>query len=1298
MAITFKAAASHLVSERFVIESKLGSGGFGVVYRAFDQELGSAVALKTLHQTNPRTLFRFKREFRALADITHPNLVTLYELISEDSLWYFTMELVDGVDFLRWVGNGRVLASGGPTAEAAGAATVEIDSGLGADTSELARPETMNTAELRAASGDRRGRCFDEERLRPTLAQLTRGIMALHHMGKLHRDVKPSNVLVDHAGRVRLLDFGMVIDFGGRRSLVEELEHSAEPGRVTFAGTPRYMSPEQAMGEQLDEATDWYAVGVMLYEALTGGQVPVTGDTPLQLLLRKQSADPPAVDQVATDVPGDLAELCMALLNRTPHERPGGADILDLLGEMNATASTQAVRTSATFRRAPFVGRANDLEALRRALTRSIHGDQLSVVNVCGSSGMGKTALVHRFLESLGQEAFSPLVLQGRCYENESVPYKALDSLIDELSSHLYRFSQDEVSTWLAGDVDALTRLFPVLGRAPAIREAVDKCEPAEMDSTTLRTRAFRALRNLLVGLSRKHALVVFIDDVQWGDEDSAILLKALLAPPQPPALFLVMTWRSEDAETSPFLSTFLPALDKLDESLHRLDLSVGELTETEAVELATSLLDERGRQAPERIAAIAREAHGNPFFIDELARHTRMYDTGPDSDLSSLGDVIFRRVTELDPAARRLLEVLAVAGQPVRRQVVRAVAGLEEDEPSALATLRGEHLIRVKSARDYEWLEPYHARIGETLVDRIDHDQLVDYHERLAVTYEAQSHFDPATIARHFLAAGNDEKAGHYSLLAARRAGEALAFERAARLYEQALELRPWPEMRTDILEELGNTYGYLGRGKRAAEAFSQAAELADDTRALDFRIRAAEQLLRGGQFDEGMGALEAVLRQTGFEPPTSTFRTILSVVWKRMRLFQRGFDVEPRPREDIPGATRSRIEALWTAAKMLGAIDPLMGGYYHYHTIHEALDAGSPSHLALAFSQQAAQEAAAGPTPPLAEELLERAERLIEVCDDPEYVRGYVYFLRGFIHYTDGEFADGRRLMRQARQILTDGCTGVIWETTTFQFFEFFPTYWLGRFDVFAAEMPRLLEHAVDRNDVFHMVALRTWRYPAHLAADEPRRAHDDLEQALSDWTRHGYHMQHFWYLQGAVETALYEGNGLNAWSLLAEHRGPLRRSMLLRTEVIERIFWHLTARSAVAALRRTNGLLGRLRLRRAARRALAKLREPRPTHWTKPLADMVEAELHALHGRDQRAIGLLEAAEAGLMEVDLALHARAARRRRGELVGGEEGAELIRSADLWMSERGIANPAAMTAMITGGPRHPRRRLLGK
>jgi serine/threonine protein kinase len=149
-------------TSRFDVIRLLGAGGMGNVYLVHDRQTDAQVALKILNEAAGIDLYRFKREFRALADFRHPNLVTLYELFSEGELWFFTMEYVAGVPFDRFLPTSSSVPS-------------------------------------------------DLRRLRRTTLQLCEGVQAMHEAGSIHRDLKPSNVLVTAAGRVVILDFGLAI-------------------------------------------------------------------------------------------------------------------------------------------------------------------------------------------------------------------------------------------------------------------------------------------------------------------------------------------------------------------------------------------------------------------------------------------------------------------------------------------------------------------------------------------------------------------------------------------------------------------------------------------------------------------------------------------------------------------------------------------------------------------------------------------------------------------------------------------------------------------------------------------------------------------------------------------------------------------------------------------------------------------------------------------------------------------------------------------------------------------------------
>ena len=204
--------AGTLISARFRILRCIGSGSTGDVYEAVDRDRGGRTAIKALRLEHPHAISQFKREFRALQDVEHPNLVSLGELFEENGRLYFTMELIDGTDFLGYV---------------------------------------------RPAGGEG----FDEARLRHGFSELGNALEALHARGLVHRDVKPSNVLVTHDDCVVILDFGLAASFE---------ERSATWSGPSIVGTPHYMSPEQAAGQPAGPPSDWYSAGVILYEALTG--------------------------------------------------------------------------------------------------------------------------------------------------------------------------------------------------------------------------------------------------------------------------------------------------------------------------------------------------------------------------------------------------------------------------------------------------------------------------------------------------------------------------------------------------------------------------------------------------------------------------------------------------------------------------------------------------------------------------------------------------------------------------------------------------------------------------------------------------------------------------------------------------------------------------------------------------------------------------------------------------------------------------------------------------------------------
>jgi serine/threonine protein kinase len=282
------------------------------------------------------------------------------------------------------------------------------------------------------------GPTFDEERLRDAMAQLTRGLMALHAAGKIHRDVKPSNVLVDRAGRVVLLDFGLVTESDSGGSGLTD---------APVVGTAAFMAPEQSLGKPVGPEADWYAMGVVLFEVMTG-ELPFDGPN-LQVLMAKQQRAAVRASAVAAGIPPDLDDLCAQLLDLDPARRPGGQAVLHALGA-RLTPSVMHMkplaRASTITTQPPFVGRVAEQAQLAAALD-DVRGGRQVTVFVHGESGIGKSSLLRHFSETAA--ITGTVVLTGRCHEREAVPYKAMDGVIDALARYMQRLPKHEAAALL---------------------------------------------------------------------------------------------------------------------------------------------------------------------------------------------------------------------------------------------------------------------------------------------------------------------------------------------------------------------------------------------------------------------------------------------------------------------------------------------------------------------------------------------------------------------------------------------------------------------------------------------------------------------------------------------------------------------------------------------------------------------------------------------------------------------------------------------------------------------------------
>ena len=253
------------------INSSIGSGGMGEVYRATDTKLGRDVALKVLPPAmaaDADRLARFQREARVVAALNHPNVVTIYSVEQSDEIQFITMELIEGLPLERLIPEGG----------------------------------------------------FPLDRIVEIAGALSEALAAAHEKGIVHRDLKPANVMITRDGRVKVLDFGLAKDVSAEGSNDSTVTSVAHTQAGVVMGTPSYMSPEQVTGRALDHRTDIFSLGIILHEMATGKR-PFQGSSSAELLSSILRDHPPLVTELRSDLPVDLARIIRRCLEKDPRRR-----------------------------------------------------------------------------------------------------------------------------------------------------------------------------------------------------------------------------------------------------------------------------------------------------------------------------------------------------------------------------------------------------------------------------------------------------------------------------------------------------------------------------------------------------------------------------------------------------------------------------------------------------------------------------------------------------------------------------------------------------------------------------------------------------------------------------------------------------------------------------------------------------------------------------------------------------------------------------------------------------------------
>jgi hypothetical protein len=713
-----------------VIRGIAGRGGMGIVYRATHVPLDREVALKVIapefsHDDEFRR--RFQREFRAAASIQHPNVIPIYHAGEQDGLLYVTMRYVEGTDLAR------LLAAEG-------------------------RLEPQTAASL--------------------VAQVGEALDAAHKAGIVHRDVKPANVLIevsDDGMHAVLTDFGLMKNLRSNTQITQA-------GSVI--GTFDYAAPEQLKEGPIDARTDVYALGGVLYQALTG-KVPYPRETAAATMLAHLDSPPPSVLSVLPDASELLGEVVRRAMAKDPRDRyPSAGDLgrsaLAAALDRRTTTDERSVATGdaspdSVLQREPpvplppalsvetgqgkFVGR----EALLATLaTRyaSAEGGRRQFVLLAGEPGIGKTRLATEIARRAHREGAT--VLYGRNDPESLVPYQPFIAALDHFVAHRDHL---QLPQELALELTELARFVPGLRRhVPELRETL--VEEPEMR----RYRLFEGVTRTLAFAARERPVVLLLDDLHWADASTTLLLGHILQDAAPMRLLVLGTARRFEGE---LLSRL-----RRQGSFERIELTGLTAEETRA-------LVARDDVTSQFVQRLADETEGNPFFIEETLRSLPELEERALSRIAvpeGVKELISRRLEQLSETANQVLSVASVVGRRFDLALLETL--LDDDVLTALEEATESGLIR--EADELDRFAFAHALVRETLYESQGTSRRVRLHRRIGEALEADGDANPAELAYHFHE-GRAPQAVGYALAAAEQATAALAYEEAAEHYRRA-------------------------------------------------------------------------------------------------------------------------------------------------------------------------------------------------------------------------------------------------------------------------------------------------------------------------------------------------------------------------------------------------------------------------------------------------------------------------------------------------------------------------------
>ncbi|MGB2768415.1 MAG: tetratricopeptide repeat protein [Candidatus Zixiibacteriota bacterium] len=736
---------SHAFSHRYEILNFLGEGGIGSVYRAHDRWTKKEVALKVLAagSGDPSVIQDFKREFLLLTQLKHPGVVKVFDFgYSENATGlgnsqpYFTMEFVQGKS-LRG-----------------------------------SFPDLCDPQEAEAQF----------EALYHLIWQICEVLEFLHLRGMVHCDLKPDNLkLTERTFSPRILDFGLSERIGSTR------------GQET-KGTLPYMAPEMLSQAALDERSDLYSLGIVLYEVVTS-RLPFPYDDPVKIISAHLQQKPAPPSKLNPHLPSSLSQLIMRLLEKSPADRPANATRVKEMIEAGLRRDFKGTTRRdppvgklglAHLNSGPLVRREKELRRLDRSLKQAA-GSNGTFILISGEQGVGKTALLQHLKTDCQLQGI--VFVDSHCLENQTVAYQPLMEALRKLKPY--------VESRCAGRI--LSELNDLLSWS--------KDDPSHHpeDRTSLHLR----IDDLLVKISLSLPFALAIENLQWADLSTLQFLEHFQMQKDKGRVFLCGSLREEELKQGTPLAKLMEGW--LKEKEDRC-LRVNRLDPSGTRELISSKFIKSEFPSP-FFAYVHQRTAGNPFFIIEVLKYLVeksiivLKDFTWTADVKKLEEsevpdsveaVLSRNLERYDEKTLDFLNTAAVIGKRFTLDLLRQLKPADEKALSEIASfltqdkmLTGEE----ESGGGERYYRFANQSLQSLLYQRVDQTKRISLHNRVARllektgTEEEESVFD---IAFHYLQGEDFEKAYQYALRSAEKMKQRFANYEVLRYLKNAIEVAP--------------------------------------------------------------------------------------------------------------------------------------------------------------------------------------------------------------------------------------------------------------------------------------------------------------------------------------------------------------------------------------------------------------------------------------------------------------------------------------------------------------------------